>query len=471
MSLLVARMITPLIAAYFLKAHGVQPHAAGKTMDFYLGSQLEPRYDEGRCAAGAAAMPRASGYSRSRCSSCAGAVPRSPHGGWSGRLRRGFVAPGRLLFATLARIDDRVPAAAPDLDFSQRVRHSRDAAGLDAGAGRREQTEAVADRVAAIVEPRIPRSSACSSASTSATAAGQHRPQEGPQGHQHRVRAEPVAEAGGDPDARSTSRARTAAARTAAAGATSCCILGGDDPGAADSRSPTRSRRNGDRARAFARRASASLVAQPEITIKPRFDLAADLGVTTAALSQTIRIATLGDIEQNSAKFSLSDRQVPITVSLSENARRDIATLENLPVPTSSGGSVPLKAVAEIGFGAGPTTVQRSNQLRRIAIGADLAPGLVVKATCGKINELPTVKNLPQGVQKLNLGDQQVAGRAAVNFAIALIVGRAAGVRGAGAALPPLPRAVRQHGLAAARAAGRGDRAAHRPASRSRCRC
>ena len=102
-----------------------------------------------------------------------------------------------------------------------------------------------------------------------------------------------------------------------------------------------------------------SNLAQPEITIKPRFDLAADLGVTTAALSQTIRIATLGDIEQNSAKFSLSDRQVPITVSLSENARRDIQTLENLPVPTSSGGSVPLKAVAEIGFGSGPTTIQR----------------------------------------------------------------------------------------------------------------
>src|SRR5687768_7380781 len=105
---------------------------------------------------------------------------------------------------------------------------------------------------------------------------------------------------------------------------------------------------------------------RPEITIKPRFDLAADLGVTTQALSQTIRIATLGDIAQNSAKFSLADRQVPITVSLSENSRRDMATLLNLPVPTSSGGSVPLKAVAEIGFGSGPTTVQRTNQIRRI---------------------------------------------------------------------------------------------------------
>jgi multidrug efflux pump subunit AcrB len=166
-----------------------------------------------------------------------------------------------------------------------------------------------------------------------------------------------------------------------------------------------------------------SQLAQPEITIKPRFDLAADLGVTTAALSQTIRIATLGEIEQNSAKFSLSDRQVPITVSLSEDARRDLSTLENLPVPTSGGGSVPLKAVAEIGFGSGPTTILRSNQLRRLAVGADLAPGVVEGDVWAKVNALPSVKNLPQGVQKMNLGNQKWQAELLFNFAVALISG------------------------------------------------
>ncbi len=166
-----------------------------------------------------------------------------------------------------------------------------------------------------------------------------------------------------------------------------------------------------------------SQLAQPEITVKPRFDLAADLGVTTAALSQTIRIATLGDIEQNSAKFSLSDRQVPIQVSLSENARRDIQTLENLPVPTSSGGSVPLKAVADIGFGSGPTTISRSNQLRRVAIGADLAPGVVEGDVWAKVYQLPSFKNLPQGVQKMNLGNQKWQSELLFNFAVALIAG------------------------------------------------
>ena len=166
-----------------------------------------------------------------------------------------------------------------------------------------------------------------------------------------------------------------------------------------------------------------SQLAKPEITFRPRFDLAADLGVTTAALSQTIRIATLGDIEQNSAKFSLSDRQVPIQVSLSEDARRDIETIKNLPVPTNTGTSVPLKAVAEIGFGSGPTTIQRSNQLRRVAIGADLAPGVAEGDVWKKVYALPSFKDLPQGVQKMNLGNQKWQAELLFNFAIALISG------------------------------------------------
>jgi multidrug efflux pump subunit AcrB len=164
-------------------------------------------------------------------------------------------------------------------------------------------------------------------------------------------------------------------------------------------------------------------VVRPEIVIRPRLDLAADLGVTTAALGQTIRLATLGDIDQNSAKFSLNDRQVPIRVALPEAARRDLSTLENLPVPTSSGGSVPLKSVAVVKFGAGPTTVQRTNQVRRIAVGADLAPGLVSGDVWPKIRELPAYKNMPQGISELQLGDSKWQAEMLNNFVIAIISG------------------------------------------------
>ena len=162
-------------------------------------------------------------------------------------------------------------------------------------------------------------------------------------------------------------------------------------------------------------------IPRPEITIKPRLDVAADLGVSTAALSQTIRIATQGEIDQNAAKFSLSDRQIPIRVMLDQNARTSLATIENLPVPSANGGTVPLKVVADIGFGAGPSILRRYNQNRRVAIGADFAPGVITAAK--EIDALPTMKNLPTGVERVSFGDDKLQQELVFNFAVAVISG------------------------------------------------
>jgi multidrug efflux pump subunit AcrB len=162
---------------------------------------------------------------------------------------------------------------------------------------------------------------------------------------------------------------------------------------------------------------------RPEIIIKPRFDVAADLGVSIAALGQTIRIATIGDIPQNQAKFSLSDRQVPIRVSLVESARTNLATLENIPVPTGAGGSVPLKAVADISFGVGPTKIRRYNQARRMVVGADKAPDTSLDAALKSIDTLPTIKNMPQGVKKVDIGQEEFMKELVSGFIIALISG------------------------------------------------
>jgi len=161
---------------------------------------------------------------------------------------------------------------------------------------------------------------------------------------------------------------------------------------------------------------------RPEILVKPHLDLASQLGVTVESISETIRIATLGDLDQNSAKFSLADRQVPIRVSLTEDSRKDLATLENLPVPTAAGGAVPLKAVADISFGVGPTRVRRYNQSRRISIEADLN-GVEFGPAMKQINELPTLKHLPQGVQRVDVGTARWMNELVTNFAIAMATG------------------------------------------------
>ena len=161
---------------------------------------------------------------------------------------------------------------------------------------------------------------------------------------------------------------------------------------------------------------------RPEILVHPHLDLAAQLGVSVASISQTIRIATLGDLDENSAKFSLSDRQVPIRVSLIEDTRRNLSTLENLPVPTASGGSVPLKSVADISFGEGPTRVRRYNQSRRVSIEADLN-GVALSVALKQIYDLPAMKNLPQGVHRVDTGDAQLMGELFTNFTVAMTTG------------------------------------------------
>jgi len=167
---------------------------------------------------------------------------------------------------------------------------------------------------------------------------------------------------------------------------------------------------------------------RPEIVISPRMDLAANLGVTTQALSSAIRIATLGDIDQNSAKFSLSDRQIPIRVALDQNARQRLSTIQNLPVQTATGGSVPLSLVADIGFGAGPTKIDRVAQQRQITIGADRGSDkngkqIVSSVAMKQIHELPTMKNLPVGISELTLGQAKWQQEMVNNFIVAVVAG------------------------------------------------
>jgi len=162
---------------------------------------------------------------------------------------------------------------------------------------------------------------------------------------------------------------------------------------------------------------------RPELVIRPHFDLAAQLGVTTSALSQTIRIATLGDIDQNSAKFSLADRQIPIRVMLPESSRRDISTIQNLPVQTTTGGSVPLSRVADITFGSGPTQIQRYNQQMRIFVSADLAKGTVKGPVMNDIKALPIMQNLPAGVTNEAVGNDKWQQQLITNFIIAVFAG------------------------------------------------
>jgi multidrug efflux pump subunit AcrB len=165
---------------------------------------------------------------------------------------------------------------------------------------------------------------------------------------------------------------------------------------------------------------SASLL-QPELTIRPRADRAAELGVTTSAISQATRIATSGDITNNLSKLNLPDRQIPIRVRLNDEARKDIEQIKLLQVP-SRFGPVPLMNVADVSLGAGPSQITRYNRSRNITISADrgsIPLGEAVKA----VNELPSMKNLPPGIRPVESGDAEIMRNVFTGFGLAMVIG------------------------------------------------
>lgn len=165
---------------------------------------------------------------------------------------------------------------------------------------------------------------------------------------------------------------------------------------------------------------TASLV-RPELIVRPDFVRAAYLGVTTAAIADTLRVATLGDYDQNLAKLSFSERQVPVVVRLTDAARGDIQTLKRLPVPGAR-GPVPLESVATLEIGSGPVEITRFDRMRNVNVEIELngeALGDIKQA----ILALPSLRNLPPGVVQTTVGDAEAMDELATGFGLAMLTG------------------------------------------------
>ncbi|MFC5067889.1 efflux RND transporter permease subunit [Flaviflagellibacter deserti] len=164
-------------------------------------------------------------------------------------------------------------------------------------------------------------------------------------------------------------------------------------------------------------------LSRPELFVQPRLDRAADLGVTTDMISETIRVATIGDADANLAKMNTGERLIPIRVQLDENARTDAGVLGTLAVPVGDGKSVPLSAVADVGFGQGPSSIDRYDRQRRIVLGADLTGGMQLGDAVNTVLNLPEAKDLPKGVRIVQGGDTEIMNEVFTGFALAMGAG------------------------------------------------
>ena len=165
---------------------------------------------------------------------------------------------------------------------------------------------------------------------------------------------------------------------------------------------------------------SASLV-RPEIIVRPDPARAADLGVTAAAIGETVRVATAGDYDTSLSKLNLSERQVPIRVKLPDAVRADLAALARLTVPGRN-GPVPLGHVASISMDSGPAQIDRLNRSRNVTFDVELG-GRQLGEVNTEARALPSLKNLPPGVKIAELGDAQEMQALFASFGIAMLIG------------------------------------------------
>lgn len=160
-----------------------------------------------------------------------------------------------------------------------------------------------------------------------------------------------------------------------------------------------------------------------EVRIRPKEGAAADLGVSTDVIAETVRVGTIGDIGINLAKFNAKDRQVPIRVQLPESSRGAVSRLENLKVPAKNGVAVPLAAVADIELDQGPGAIERYDRAVRVAVEANMEGSDALGSLIEQALATPTARNLPPGVTIRQTGDAEIMQEVFSGFLMAMGAG------------------------------------------------
>ncbi len=155
---------------------------------------------------------------------------------------------------------------------------------------------------------------------------------------------------------------------------------------------------------------------RPEIKIIPKTDEAAKLGITAQQISQAVRVATIGDFSPLLAKFSIDNRQIPIRVQIPESARTRFDEIANLRVVASNGQSVPISSVADVSFSRGPSSIERYDRQRQATIGADLPPGVQLGEASAVIQKTAAALNLPKSVKVAEGGDAELQNEVFAEF-------------------------------------------------------
>jgi len=161
-----------------------------------------------------------------------------------------------------------------------------------------------------------------------------------------------------------------------------------------------------------------------ELTVTPDRLAMADKGVTTQDIATTLRVATVGDYEQQLSKLNLDTRQVPIVVRLPDVAKQNVSQLEGLYVPSTmpAGQGVRVGEVATLDFGTGPAQISRLDRERAISITVQPASGELGDLVQA-VKAVPTMQQLPPSITIIDQGQAENMADLFSGFIIAMSVG------------------------------------------------
>jgi len=160
---------------------------------------------------------------------------------------------------------------------------------------------------------------------------------------------------------------------------------------------------------------------RPEIQIRPDYAKAAELGVTSLDIASVVRAATSGDFSTNMPKLNLPQRQVPIRVRLDKSVREDIAAIAQLRVPGRN-GAVPLSSIAEIGMGNDASEIDRLDRQRNVTLKVELN-GRAMGEVQRLASALPSLQKLPPQVQRQTTGNAERQKELFASFGTAMLIG------------------------------------------------
>ncbi|WFU12706.1 efflux RND transporter permease subunit (plasmid) [Rhizobium sp. CB3090] len=159
----------------------------------------------------------------------------------------------------------------------------------------------------------------------------------------------------------------------------------------------------------------------PEIQITPDFARAAALGVTSNAIASAVRVATNGEYSSDLPKLNLPQRQVPIVVRFSPETRTSLDDIKTMRV-AGTNGNVDLGSIADIHIGGSPSEIDRIDRMRNVTVSVELN-GRILGDVNREARALPALQHLPPGVTLVEQGELQRSSELFQSFALAMAIG------------------------------------------------